>query len=119
MTHMTAEAILVCNLRRFSLKLEGREINSAMGFYCFTQIHHQQKHLLNEVGRLKHVDLRYLWIQDTVLCAAEVASSKESWDEEQRCRFEHKEFECGKQTLLVWFVWFIRRPEEDYYTSNN
>ena len=36
MTHMTAEAILVCNLRRFSLKLEGREINSAMGFIVYT-----------------------------------------------------------------------------------
>lgn len=37
MTHLTAEAIIVCRLRRFLLlKLDGREVNSALDFSVYT-----------------------------------------------------------------------------------
>lgn len=65
MTHMTAEAIMVCNLCRFLLKFDGREINSAMDFVVYTDSS-SAKSLAGGVGRLKHVDLRHFWIQSCV-----------------------------------------------------
>ena len=67
MTHMTAEAIMVCNLCRFLLKLEGREVNSALDFIVYTDSS-SAKALAQRrgVGRLKHVDLRHLWVQACV-----------------------------------------------------
>ena len=67
MTHMTAEAIMVCNLCRFLLKLEGREVNSELDFIVYTDSS-SAKALAQRrgVGRLKHVDLRHLWVQACV-----------------------------------------------------
>ena len=67
MTHMTAEAIMVCNLCRFLLKLEGREVNSDLDFIVYTDSS-SAKALAQRrgVGRLKHVDLRHLWVQACV-----------------------------------------------------
>ena len=63
-THMTAEAIMVCNLCRFLLKLEDREVNSDLDFIVYTDSS-SAKALAQRrgVGRLKHVDLRHLWVQ--------------------------------------------------------
>ena len=65
MTHMTAEAIMVCNLCRFLLKLSGRD--SDMDFLVYTDSS-SAKSLAQRrgVGRLKHVDLRHLWVQSCV-----------------------------------------------------
>ena len=67
MTHMAAETIMVCNLCRFLLKLSGREINSDMDFIVYTDSS-SAKSLAQRrgVGRLKHVDLRHLWVQSCV-----------------------------------------------------
>ena len=67
LTHMTAEAIMVCSLCRFLLKLEGREVNSDLDFIVYTDSS-SAKALAQRrgVGRLKHVDLRYLWVQACV-----------------------------------------------------
>ena len=67
MTHMTAEAIMVCNLCRFLLKLDGREVNSDLDFIVYTDSS-SAKALAQRrgVGRLKHVDLRHLWVQACV-----------------------------------------------------
>ena len=66
MTHMTAEAIMVCNLCRFLLKLEGCEVNSALDFIVYTDSSSKAFAQRRGVGRLKHVDLRYLWVQACV-----------------------------------------------------
>ena len=67
MTHMTAEAIMVCNLCRFLLKLDGREVNPDLDFIVYTDSS-SAKALAQRrgVGRLKHVDLRHLWVQACV-----------------------------------------------------
>ena len=67
MTHMTAEAIMVCNLCRFLLKVDTREINSTLDFIVYTDSS-SAKALAQRrgVGRLKHVDLRHLWVQSCV-----------------------------------------------------
>ncbi len=67
MTHMTAEAIMVCNLCRFLLNLDARAIDATMDFIVYTDSS-SAKALAQRrgVGRLKHVDLRHLWIQSCV-----------------------------------------------------
>ena len=58
---------MVCNLCRFLLKLEGREVNSDLDFIVYTDSS-SAKALAQRrgVGRLKHVDLRHLWVQACV-----------------------------------------------------
>ena len=112
MTHMTAEAIMVCNLCRFLLNLETRTIDDTMGFIVYMDSS-SAKALAQRrgVGRLKHVDLRHLWVES---CASKVAEIKESGNEKQRGRFEFKEFECGQKKISVWIMWFVRESEEDF-----
>ena len=67
MTHMTAEAIMVCNLCRFLLKVDSREVGETLDFIVYSDSS-SAKALAQRrgVGRLKHVDLRHLWIQSCV-----------------------------------------------------
>ena len=67
MTYMTAEAIMVCNVCKFLLGINGREIDSTMDFIVYTDSS-SAKALAQRrgVGRLKHVDLRHLWVQACV-----------------------------------------------------
>ncbi len=67
MTYMTAEAIVVCNVCKFLLGVSRREIDSQMDFIVNTDSS-SAKALAQRrgVGRLKHVDLRHLWVQACV-----------------------------------------------------
>ena len=67
MTHMTAEAIMICNLCRILLKVDSREVGETLEFIVYTDSS-SAKALAQRrgVGRLKHVDLRHLWIQSCV-----------------------------------------------------
>ncbi len=67
MTYMTAEAIMVCNVCKFLLGKTSREVDEFMDFIVYTDSS-SAKALAQRrgVGRLKHVDLRHLWIQSCV-----------------------------------------------------
>ena len=67
MTYMTAEAIMVCNVCKFLLGKTKREVDEFMDFIVYTDSS-SAKALAQRrgVGRLKHVDLRHLWIQSCV-----------------------------------------------------
>ena len=67
MTYMTAEAIMVCNVCKFLLGRTSREVDEFMDFIVYTDSS-SAKALAQRrgVGRLKHVDLRHLWIQSCV-----------------------------------------------------
>ena len=67
MTYMTAEAIMVCNVCKFLLDTTKREVDEFMDFIVYTGSS-SAKALAQRrgVGRLKHVDLRHLWVQSCV-----------------------------------------------------
>ncbi len=62
-THMTAEALMVSNVCRFLLGISGCTISSEFDFVVFADSS-SAKALAQRrgVGRLKHLDIRILWI---------------------------------------------------------
>ena len=117
MTHMGAEAIMICNLCRFLLKVDSREVGEALDFIVYTDSS-SAKALAQRrgVGRLKHVDLRLV---DSVVRETKVGEIKEGWSSKQCGRFEHQKFECGQKEVSVWIVWFVREPEDFNNYFNN
>ena len=63
-THMTAESIMISNVCRFLLKIPGYAISPEFDFVVYTDSSSAKSIAQRRgVGRLKHLDIRLLWIQ--------------------------------------------------------
>lgn len=63
-THMTAESIMISNVCRFLLKIPGYVISPEFDFVVYTDsLSAKSIAQRRGVGRLKHLDIRLLWIQ--------------------------------------------------------
>ena len=64
MTHMTAESIMIGNVCRFLLKISNCVISPEFDFVVYTDSSSAKSIAQRRgVGRLKHLDIRLLWIQ--------------------------------------------------------